>query len=59
METALNHIHLLELESAAVHSQPQDGISLKSDPGAGARVSRRIVSAVTRIQSPKLDLAAG
>ena len=46
-----------ELESATTHSQPQDGISLKSDPGAGARVIRRMESAATRIQPPELESA--
>ena len=59
MESGQTCIELLELESAAALSQPLDGISLKSDPGSGTRASRKMESAVTRIQPPELELAAG
>ena len=58
MESAATRIEPLELESAATHSQPQDGISLKLYPAAGTRVSRRMEPAVTRIQPLELESAA-
>ena len=57
MESAVTRIE--ELESAATHSQPHDGINLKLHPAAGTRVSRRIESAVTRIKQPKLKSIVG
>ena len=49
MQSAVTRTQLPKLESAATHSQPQDGISLKSYPAAGTRVSSRKES-VTGIQ---------
>ena len=49
----------MPLIAAATRSQPQNGISLKSYPAAGARVTRGIWSAVTRIQQPELDPTVG
>ena len=57
LKSAVTRIQPPELKSAAIRSQ--DGLSLKSDPGAGARASRRMESVVTRIQPLKLELAAG
>ena len=59
LKSAVTRIQPPELKSAAIHSQRQDGLSLKSDPGAGARASRRMESVVTRIQPLELELAAG
>ena len=57
MEPAITRIQPPELESAATHSHPQDGISLKSYLAAKTRVSGRMESAVTRIQPPELQSA--
>ena len=57
MESALTRFQQSELESAATHSQLQDGISLKSYPSAETWVSRRMESAVTGIKSPELGPA--
>ena len=70
-KTAASRVQPAELELAAGQnqlqlvsscqnlSQPQDGISLKSYQGAGTRVRRRIVSAVTPIQPRELQSVVG
>ena len=56
-KSAASRVQPPQLESAASHSQLQDGISLKLYPAARSRVSRRLKSAVTRIQPSELKSA--
>ena len=59
MESAVTRIELPEPKSAATHSQPQEGISLKLCSGARIRVMRRMESVVARIQLLELKSAVG